>query len=142
MTGSEYLQRLAALQADISELNSEIQMIYDTRPAAGFDYTVGSGNSYSDVTGDAAVKVAKLSADRDRLLLEWLNLYEAVTNVLEAMPDRNQRQILTLRYILCYTWQQIGAFTEYCQKQCYRIHNKAIEAFNTLWESAGRNQEK
>ena len=72
----EILIRLRDMKADIDELNAKIQELYDTRPAARFDFAGGSpGGVYSDPAGDAAVKIARLEEKRDRILSDRIDLY-------------------------------------------------------------------
>lgn len=134
MIGADALTRLKELQGDIQTINADIQSRYNTIPsAASLTTAAGSGGGLSDVTGNTAVKIAGISAARDKLLSEWIDLFEAVLMVLDRMTDRKAAQVLHVRYVLDYQWQQINEYMVLGDKQCYRLHKAGLEEFSRLW---------
>ena len=137
MTGTEYLNRLKDLPTIIGECDQNIREInVSISPAAGFYSYMGSSSGYTDVTGKIAVKLALATDRRDQMVREWLTKYDQASTLIDGMQGRNQRILLTARYVLGLTWNDVAECMGYSMHRCYQIHNEALAEFSRIFETA------
>lgn len=67
----------------------------------------------------------ELEKDIQRLTMLKIEINDAIENV----PDVDCLLVLSKRYILMKTWEQIGEEMGYSLSQVHRIHNRGIELF-------------
>ena len=143
MTGSDYLRRIRVLDAEIANLNAEINDLYGIRAAAGYDVPKVNGSGIAaDQTAETAVKIITLETKRDRLLSEWIDLYRTVSDLLELLPDVLQRIVLVSRYVLGQKWEDVAKDAGYSTKNTFRIHKKALQEFEKLWKGTANTRDQ
>lgn len=47
--------------------------------------------------------------------------------MISVLQTECERDVMTRRYIMCQSWEEISALTSYSIRQLYRIHNKSLE---------------
>lgn len=119
--GNDYV----ALLGEINELNDEIRHCWSrlTSPRIGIGERRGSNTS--DMVGEGVAKVV----DMEQKLAEKVECLKQIRleieERIESFPSM-ERRLLRMRYIRCFSWQQI-ANRLYCDEStCRRIHRKIL----------------
>lgn len=119
----------------LDKLKQRLEDLSDIRLSpANFDGG-GSGSALSDFTGNRAVKIKNME---DKVALAtgtWLDLYWKIYNLIEALPERTYRIVMTSRYLIGYTWPKVAEISEYTEHYCFDISKKALKLMNDMLTS-------
>lgn len=126
--GREYLDSMRELSAELEAIRQQISYLYNVSTDAGCD----SPAAGADQADENAARIQDLIADRERVLSQWLDAYEMVTGILDRIPEQKFRIVLSLRYLLRYSWDAVSEETGYQIRHLLRIHNKAIAQFDEI----------
>ena len=58
---------------------------------------------------------------------KMIDTRKAVDNCISKLDMQAEREVITRRYLLCQSWEQIESAMGYSHTQIFRIHNKALE---------------
>lgn len=75
-------------------------------------------------------QIRNLTESLGTLLEEKQNLCEIILHDIEKMEQETEKNLLILKYINGYTWEQICEIMNYSLRQTYYIHNHALEHFS------------
>lgn len=132
MTAKEYLRQLWNLDREIEikyreleELRAQIGIKAQPDP----NENVGSSHSVSDPVSDIAVRIVQMEHRINRKIDRLINLKRKITEQIDGMENRNYRMILTCRYVLMQTWDDVADSVGYSIQNCYIIHGKALQEF-------------
>lgn len=132
MTAKEYLRQLWNLDREIEikyreleELRAQVGIKAQPDP----DEHVGSSHSVSDPVSDIAVRIVQMEQRINSKIDRLINLKRQITNQIDGMENRNYRMILTCRYVLMQTWDDVADSVGYSIQNCYIIHGKALQEF-------------
>lgn len=81
---------------------------------------------------DLSVYVAKkdkLLSDMIRARHERIALYQDIFNCIEKLPEEDEREVLTLRYIKGMKWEAVACHRHVEWAQVHRIHARALKNF-------------
>lgn len=53
-----------------------------------------------------------------------------ILQCINSLDNETEKNILLLKYISCYTWEQISELLNYSLRQIYYLHNHALEHLN------------
>lgn len=140
MTAKEHLQTAYSIQKRIDRLEALRQSIRDEL------YSLGSpaGNMDKDkvqtsMNGDTMLRlVAKVDEVERDIITEIERLTVAkrtILNEIERIPNENYKQLLYDRYICCLRWEKIALDRDKGVRWIYRMHGKALNAFEKAWNS-------
>lgn len=76
------------------------------------------------------MEIKSLIADLGKMLNEKNQICKRILLKIDQMNCETEKNILTLKYISGYTWEQISEITNYSLRQVYNIHNKALNHIN------------
>ncbi len=79
-----------------------------------------------------------LDADTAHLKAVWTEANRRI----EQMPDETHRTLLRLRYLAGMTFARIAEEMHYSERQIYRTHEEALEAFGRKWRKELRKGSK
>ena len=81
-------------------------------------------NGYSDFYAQTAIKVinANIKAIQANRLTGVIIIY--------CLPDRLLSRLLIMRYIKGFDWITISDILQFSDRNIYRLHNKALQAFD------------
>lgn len=136
MTAKEYLRQLWSLDRaidikckELSKLESEIgiRQMPDNQ-----DRVVGSGYP-QDHVADTVIQRMQMEEQIQRLLIKYNSLKLKIMDQIEGMENQTHKDILICRYILMMTWEDVAATMKYAERQCYRIHGRALQEFARLY---------
>ena len=130
MTAKEYLNRTyridELIKSNLRELDRLRGMI-GSLGSPGADGAPGSPNvgnaSYTRLVEKIVLLEEKINTQID----EMVSVQAEVRAVINAVENRDERLLLRLRYIEHCSWGKIAKEMKYSEKQCCRIHKKALE---------------
>lgn len=132
MTAKEYLRQLWNLDREIEikyreleELRAQIGIKAQPDP----NENVGHSGNTSDPVSDIAVRIVQMEHRINRKIDRLINLKRRITEQIDGMENRNYRMILTCRYVLMQTWDDVSESVGYSIQNCYIIHGKALQEF-------------
>lgn len=132
MTAKEYLRQLWNLDREIEikyreleELRAQIGIKAQPDP----NENVGHSGNTSDPVSDIAVRIVQMEHRINRKIDRLINLKRKITEQIDGMENRNYRMILTCRYVLMQTWDDVADSVGYSIQNCYIIHGKALQEF-------------
>ena len=136
MTAKEYLRQLWNLDKEIEikyreleELRAQVGIKAQPDP----NENVGHSGNTSDPVSDIAVRILKMEHRINRKIDRLINLKRKISDQIDGMENRNYRMILTCRYVLMQTWDDVSESVGYSVQNCYIIHGKALQEFYNLY---------
>lgn len=123
----EWLERVGRYEEILNAKLAERDrlMSFATRITPSMDGMPRGAGGVSDRVGSAAVKLAALSADTDKMLERYMKHKQAVTEALEQLPT-NEFGALHRRYIQHMTWYEVAADMGKSCAQVFRYHREGI----------------
>lgn len=131
MTTKEYLKQVYNINKiidanliQLSELRKKIGFIN------GIDYSKdkiqsGHGNSLEN----SIVKLADLERKIDSKIDYFVGLKTKIECEIGALPETNERMVLTYRYLCFLSWEEIAVKMGYSYRNIHRVHAKALKDF-------------
>ena len=140
MTAKEHLQSVYSIQQKIRRLQNRRE---DLRADL---YSIGSPTGQLDservqtsISGDRMAElVARVDeAERDIVaeLKDLIVAKDKISQEIERVPNENYKQLLFDRYILCLKWEKIALDRDKGIRWIYRMHGKALNSFEKVWNS-------
>ena len=136
MTAKEYLRQLWNLDREIEikyreleELRAQVGIKAQPDP----NENVGHSGNVSDPVSDVAVRIVQMEHRINRKIDRLINLKRKISDQIDGMENRNYRMILTCRYVLMQTWDDVADSVGYSIQNCYIIHGKALQEFYNLY---------
>ncbi len=129
MTSKEFLNQ--GYRIDVM-INAKIEQITSLRSTlaklnVGLSDMPKNPNRGGSKVEDTVVRIVALeeevNADIDRLI----DIKEKIMKAIEAVPDRQERMLLTLRYLNYMTWEQIAVNLNCSIRYVHIIHGRALE---------------
>lgn len=84
-----------------------------------------TGSTPSD-WADTLVRIVELEADLNADINRLIDLKREIGATIDAVADPMQRQLLELRYLCGWSWQQIADKLHYARETVCRMHAKAL----------------
>ena len=132
MTAKEYLRQLWNLDREIEikyreleELRAQVGIKAQQDP----NENVGHSGNVSDPVSDVAVRIVQMEHRINRKIDRLINLKRKISDQIDGMENRNYRMVLTCRYVLMQTWDDVADSIGYSVQNCYIIHGKALQEF-------------
>lgn len=136
MTAKEYLRQLWCLDKEIEikyreleELRAQVGIKAQPDP----NENAGRSGNTSDPVSDIAVKIVQMEKRINRKIDRLINLKQKITKQIDSMDNRSFRMILTCRYVLMQTWDDVAESVGYERRQCIRIHGLALQEFARMY---------
>lgn len=119
-----YLQSYQALSFSIKTLEVLITRIKEEQRQTMSVLAAQSGTNQSDVEmmTDVFTRLRKQLVEKNLIC-------SAIVKKVECMDCEIEKNILLLKYISGYTWEEISEITNYSLRQVYNIHNLALKHF-------------
>ncbi|MTK10140.1 MAG: sigma-70 family RNA polymerase sigma factor [Hungatella sp.] len=118
-----YLQSYQALGFSIKTLEVLITRMKEEQTQTMSVLAAQSGTSQSDV------EMTDVFTRLRKQLVEKNLICSAIVKKVECMDCEIEKNILLLKYISGYTWEEISEITHYSLRQVYNIHNLALKHF-------------
>lgn len=134
MTIVEWLNRGRNMDKEIKALQRAQQQAYDRATSAVSDSAAEKvQTSPRNNTENSFITYASYSEKIDKRIEELTAIQQEIFEAIKALDDTTLRTILTEKYINFRTFEQIAADLEYSSVHISRLHKKAIEKLNMLW---------
>lgn len=118
-----YLQSYQALSFSIKTLEVLLKRMKEEQRQTMSFLTTFFGADQSDVEmTDVFTCLKKQLAEKNLIC-------SAIVKKVECMDCEIEKNILLLKYISGYTWEEISEITNYSLRQVYNIHNLALNHF-------------
>lgn len=75
-------------------------------------------------------KISDLITLLTNLLAEKVQTCIDILEKINSLDSELEKNILFLKYISCFTWEQIAELTNYSLRQVYNLHNSALNHLN------------
>ena len=118
-----YLQSYQALSFSIKTLEVLINRMKEEQRHTMTVLAAQSG------TGRSEVEMTDVFTCLRKQLAEKNLICSAIVKKVECMDCEIEKNILLLKYISGYTWEEISEITNYSLRQVYNIHNLALKHF-------------
>ena len=134
MTAKEYLRQLWQLDR---EINIKYQELEHLRASIGIKAmhrgdVVNSGQT-SDPVAETVTRIISMEEHINRKIDKLIDLRRKITDQIDGMESRTFRNILTCRYVLMQSWDQVAATMGYDVRHCTRLHGRALQEFSRMY---------
>lgn len=131
MTAKQYLRQGYRLNELIKTHQDELAQLHrmvGSVQSPGFDKLGGGAPKWNGSTAEQSlvIKTVDLEAQIKREVAQMVDLLQEIHDVIEAVPDRNERLVLRCRYILFLNWTETAERMSYSYQQVRRIHGTAL----------------
>ena len=89
-----------------------------------------NGSHISNKIEQAIEQLDACANDLEKESIEMRRLMQEVKAEINTIPDETLKQLLELRYISGYTWEQIAVIMNYTYRHITRLHGQALRAVN------------
>ena len=133
MNSKQYLKQAYRLNERIKDKEDRLNDLKEMYTSTGaIDYSkdrvqtsTSADAGFTKQVNQIADLESELVCDIEKLKMLKIELNHAIENV----PDVDCSLVLSKRYILMKTWEQIAEEMGYSLTQIHRIHNRGIEIF-------------
>lgn len=133
MNAKQYLDQAYKLNERIEDKQQRILKLKELAASlSGIDYSKekvqtshANDAGFEDLIAEAVMIENELKKD----IADMLQLQCEINGAVDKVPDVNCSLVLSKRYLLMKTWEQIADEMDYCVAQVYRIHKKGLDIF-------------
>lgn len=132
MTAKDYLNHIRSLDRKLRIKEQQLLQLHrDIGSLKAVDCTREkvSGTPHMDI----ADKIAQVDELITQINTEWDELIrtrEEARRLIEQLQDAREQQVLSARYILCETWEQIAVDMRITGRHVFRLHGQALKNFS------------
>lgn len=133
MTAKEYLSQYQTLSNQIALLSEEKARLQDISiKITSGDLDKLRGDQVRDKVAEAVEKISSVEEQIGEQVSGLLNLRAEITGKIMSLPNSTYRELLTHRYILGKTFEQIAVDMHYTYQWVCILHGRALQAFQTV----------
>ncbi len=128
MTAREYLGQAYRLEKRIEMHRQEIERLRELGSSVsspGFGERVQTSQKADAPFVNVILKIMEAERKEASMLEQLFTFKQEISDVIEQIPDIDERMVLRERYISNKTWVQIGDLLGWDERTIRRIHNKA-----------------
>lgn len=93
----------------------------------------GGGKSSKDnFTEKMLIKAMAYHEEAEELLRAAVMQREIGEGYAALLKNQTEKEVVTRRYIMCQSWEQICDSMHYCERQVMRIHKRAIDELEKM----------
>jgi DNA-directed RNA polymerase specialized sigma subunit len=128
LTIKELLQRIRNNNLRIKALQERRYEYYTMAlRSKDFDKVMTSRtNDFHSQTEDVVLRLQDLEQDMCDSIIRYTEDVKLAEQLINSLTDIRQRDILTFRYMNCWSWQKIARLMNYERTQIWRIHGAAL----------------
>lgn len=131
MTAKQYLRQAYRLNdlinSDLAELE-QLKILSTSVSSPNLSGMPSSGTRKQEAPFvNAVMKIIELEKVIDAEIDRFVDLKKEIRDVINKVPDNNQKLVLKLRYIQFLKWESVAAEMDLSLKQVHRIHNEALK---------------
>lgn len=129
MTPKEYLSQGYRLEQDIKLLVREIESLRAaaaTISSPGFEQHYNPNHATEAPFEKVMMEIEEMEKEQAEKLMALIRFKKEITDVINAVEEKDLRLVLHYRYICNWTWTRIGEELGWDEKTIRRWHNKAL----------------
>lgn len=127
----EYLGRYKFLRIDLDNKLEEKNSWKDTLLNISPKYSSQpSVKGVKDKIGDGVTAIRDIECNLDKDILELKKEKEKIEKIINEVPEYYLRNILTMRYINGFTWEEMIPKCNYSWPSLHRLHRKALDSID------------
>ena len=100
--------------------------------SVSYDDTGGTHEKNGNSVERAYCCLYDYATDVDKLMREMIAARQRAEVLIASVPDAVQREVLTRRYIIGQTWEDIAESMNYSRRQITRLHGYALQSIMSL----------
>lgn len=127
MTQKE-LQEYRELCKEIDRLDLDRQQWESIAQRVTSGYSLTPGRGMGGSFSHAAEKVIALKEKIEEKIVLLVERREPIVKAIEMLEQESYRELLTLRYLLGWTWERIAEQMHYSYRHVTRLHGCALKA--------------
>ena len=131
MNTKHYLRQGYKLNERIRDKQERLARFKELAVSIGaIDYSkdrVQGGSGSNAPFENQVVKIVDLEAEIEQDILELCKLQVEISNAIDDVEDVNCSLVLSKRYLLMKTWENIAEEMNYSVMQIHRLHAKGLE---------------
>ena len=134
MTGKEILRDLRKMTLESRSMKTDIELL--RQEAEGLRATELSDMPRGGVRNDASdliVELVDLQKQRSDLTEDRRKKHERTLLAIAKVEDNDEREVLTLRYALAKSWDDVAESMGYSVRNVYKIHGFALASFSKIY---------
>ena len=133
LQAKEYLNQSYRLNEKIKDKQERLANLKELSTCIGaIDYSKDKVQTspQSDASfANQVIQINQLEEELNQDLIMMCKLQREINQAIDAVDDVNCSLVLSKRYLLMKTWEQIAEEMDYSVVQIHRIHKKALEIF-------------
>ncbi len=139
MTAKEYLSRgyriNDLIDSEVREL-SRLRERMTSLSSPGFGEKVSSGNAGDASYTRTVEKIIALESKIDSEIDELVSVQAEIREVINKVPNKDERLLLRLRYVEYLKWDKIAKKMNFSETQVHRKHRNALKkiVFPESWQ--------
>lgn len=138
MTAKEHLQSIYAISQRIKRLNDRREDLRNDLYSYGgiaYDRDRVQTSASGDRMAELVAKVDELDRDMEKEINRLQQQKQKIIAEIEKVPQENYKDLLFDRYVLCQRWEKIALDRDKGIRWIYRLHGKALSAFENIYNS-------
>jgi len=135
MAAKEYLnqaffldKKISSLQDELDKLNKSFASLRSPQLLQDVVKSTPQGDNIARTVEKIIDMQNKINAEIDRLIDLKTDIREKINRV----ADEKQRLVLTKRYIVLKTWEQIAVDLDFSFQHIHNIHHDALKSFSKI----------
>ena len=131
MNAKQYLKQAYKLNELIQDKQDRLSDLRSMSVVSAIDYSKDRVQSSSNNAPfeNRVIQIVDLEHDLESDICRLKNLKIQINKAVEEVPDVDCSMLLSKRYILMKTWEQISDEMNYSVSQLHRLHEKALNLF-------------
>jgi hypothetical protein len=130
MTAKKYLLQLWQLDREIDIKYRELEQL---RASVGIKAmrqgdAIKSGDT-SDPVAETVTRIISMEEHINRKIDKLIDLRNIITGQIDGLDSRIFRNILTCRYVLMQSWDEVAESVGYERRYCIKLHGRALQTF-------------
>ena len=144
MTTREYLRQLSRRGVRIEAMRERQRRYRELAQgsAAHLCNVPGGGQRQVSSVEEYAVRMIDLEREMERRIDEYAALTLKIETAIDRIEDGRLRDLLRWRYMNEWGWEKIAQALGYERRQAFRLHGKALEAFERANAEGGAEESR
>ena len=144
MTTKDYLRQLSRKDARIEAMRERQRRYRELAQgsAAHLCNVPGGGQRQVSSVEEYAVRMIDLEREMERRIDEYVALTLKIETAIDRIEDGRLRDLLRWRYMNEWDWEKIAQALGYERRQTFRLHGKALEAFERANAEGGAGESR
>ena len=130
MTSKEFLDQGYRIDVMINAKVDQVAQLRSllTKLNVGLSDMPKNPNRGGSRVEDTIVKIVSLEEEINNDIDRLIGIKDKITKAIDAVPDKQERMLLTLRYLSYMTWEEIALELNCTVRYVHVIHSRALNS--------------